>query len=110
MTSRDTLFAYTENLNVWKTKQDSEKLKTPFRLIGKCCSDAFKIGSMIFWSQWHFKILMQWTSITVINILTMFVYCIISDHTDSTVIQRATNNVDACTHWRTYFLHVRART
>ena len=28
----------------------------------------------------------------------MFVYCIISDHTDSTVIQRATNNVDACTH------------
>ena len=55
MTSRDTLFAYTENLNVWKTKQDSEKLKMPFRLIGKCCSDAFKIGSMIFWSQWHFK-------------------------------------------------------
>ena len=55
MTSSDTLFAYTENLNVWKTKQDREKLKTPFRLIGKCCSHAFKIGSMILWSQWHFN-------------------------------------------------------
>ena len=43
----------------------------------------------------YIKMLMQWTSITVINILTMFVYCIISDHTDSTVIQ-ATNNVNAC--------------
>ena len=45
--------------------------------------------------------LMQLTSITVINILTMFVsqfvYCIISDHTDGAVVQRATNNVDACT-------------
>ena len=49
----------------------------------------------------YIKMLMQLTSITVINILTMFVsqfvYCIISDHTDGTVVQRATNNVDACT-------------
>ena len=36
-------------------KQNSEKLKTPFRLIWKCCFDAFKIGSMIFWSQGHFN-------------------------------------------------------
>ena len=28
----------------------------------------------------------------------MFVYCIISDHTDGKVIHNATNNVDACTH------------
>ena len=41
--------------------------------------------------------LVQLTSITAINILTMFVYCIISDHTDGTVVQRATNNLDACT-------------
>ena len=27
----------------------------------------------------------------------MFVYCVISDHTDGTVVPRATNNVDACT-------------
>ena len=53
--------------------------------------------------------LMQLTSITVINILTMFVnqfvYCIISDHTDGTVVQRATNNVDACTQCAYLFLY-----
>ena len=35
----------------------------------------------------------------------MFVYCIISDHTDGTVVQRATNNVDACTQ-RAYLFFV----
>ena len=30
------------NLNISKTKQGNEKLKTSFRLIQKCCSDAFK--------------------------------------------------------------------
>ena len=34
----------------------------------------------------------------------MFVYCIISDHTDGTVVQRATNNVDACTQCAYLFL------
>ena len=29
--------------------------------------------------------------------VSQFVYCIISDHTDGTAVQRATNNVDACT-------------
>ena len=53
----------------------------------------------------YINMLMQWKSITVINILTMFVYCIISDHTDGTVIQRATNNVDACTHCAYQFFH-----
>ena len=29
--------------------------------------------------------------------VSQFVYCIISDHTDGAVVQRITNNVDACT-------------
>ena len=37
-----------KNLNISKTKQNIEKLKTPLRLVWKCCSDAFKIGSTIF--------------------------------------------------------------
>ena len=53
---------------------------------------------------YYIKMLMQWTSITAINILTMFVFCIISGHTDGTVIQRVTNNVDACTHCAYLFL------
>ena len=36
------------NLNISKTEKDIEKLKTPLRLIWKCCSDAFQIGSTIF--------------------------------------------------------------
>ena len=36
--------------------------------VGECCVN-------------YVRMLMQWTSITAINILTMFVYCIISDHT-----------------------------
>ena len=49
--------------------------------------------------------LMQWTSITAINIFTMFVYYIMSNHTDGEVIQNATNNVDACTHCAYLFLY-----
>ena len=37
-----------KNLNISKTEKDIEKLKTPLRLIWKCCSDAFQIGSTIF--------------------------------------------------------------
>ena len=44
-----------KNLNISKTKQDVEKLKTPLRLVWKCCSVVFKIGSKIFSLQWHFK-------------------------------------------------------
>ena len=44
-----------KNLNISKTKQDIEKLKTPLRLVWKCCSVVFKIGSKIFSLQWHFK-------------------------------------------------------
>ena len=33
-----------------------------------------------------------------------YVRCNISDHTDGTVMQRATNNVDACTHCAYLFL------
>ena len=58
----------------------------------------------------YIKMLMQLTSITVINILTMFVsqfvYCIISDHTDGTAVQRATNNVDACTQCAYLFFNL----
>ena len=46
----------------------------------------------------YIQMLIQWTSITAVNILTMFAYCIISDHTDGKVIQNATNYVNACTH------------
>ena len=55
MTSKETQFAYFENLNFSKTKRDIEKLKTLFRLIWKCCSVAFKIESTIFSLQGHFK-------------------------------------------------------
>ena len=55
----------------------------------------------------YIKMLMQLTSITAINILTMFVYCIISNHTDGTVVQRATNNVDACTQCAYLFFQLR---
>ena len=51
MRSRDTL-AYFENLNISKSKQDSEKMKTPFWFIWKSCSDVFTIGSTLFSSQW----------------------------------------------------------
>ena len=37
-----------KNLNVSKTKQDIEKLKILLRLVWKCCSVVFKIGSKIF--------------------------------------------------------------
>ena len=43
------------NLNISKTKQDIDKLKTPLRLVWKCCSVVFKIGTKIFSLQWHFK-------------------------------------------------------
>ena len=48
MTSRNTKFGYFENLNISKTKQDSDKLKTPLKM-------TFKIKSRIISSQWHFK-------------------------------------------------------
>ena len=44
-----------KNLSISRTKQDIEKLKTPLRLVWKCCSVAFKIGSTIFSLQGHFK-------------------------------------------------------
>ena len=36
--------------------------------------------------------------------VSQFVCCIISDHTDGTAVQRATNNVDACTQCAYLFL------
>ena len=44
-----------ENLNISKTKQDIEKLKTPLRLAWKCCSLVFKTESKIFSLQWYFN-------------------------------------------------------
>ena len=48
MTSETPNLHVSKNLNISKTKQDIEKLKTPLRLVWKCCSDAFNIGSTIF--------------------------------------------------------------
>ena len=48
MTSETPNLHVSKNLNISKTKQDTEKLKTPLRLVWKCCSDAFKIGPTIF--------------------------------------------------------------
>ena len=54
MTSETPNLHVPKNLNISKTKQDIEKLKTPLRLVWKCCSVVFKIGSKIFSLQWHF--------------------------------------------------------
>ena len=56
MTSETPNLYVSKNLNISKTKQDIEKLKTPLRLVWKCCSVVFKIGSKIFSLQWHFKL------------------------------------------------------
>ena len=48
MTSETPNLHVSKNLNISKTKQDTEKLKTSLRLVWKCCSDAFKIGPTIF--------------------------------------------------------------
>ena len=56
MTSETPNLHISKNLNISKTKQDIEKLKTPVRLVWKCCSFAFKIGSTIFSLHRHFKL------------------------------------------------------
>ena len=56
MTSKTPNLHVSKNYNISKTKQDIEKLKTPLRLVWKCCSVVFKIGSKIFSLQWHFKL------------------------------------------------------
>ena len=48
MTSGTPNLHVSKKLNISKTKQDIEKLKTLLRLVLKCCSGVFKIGSMIF--------------------------------------------------------------
>ena len=55
MTSETPNLHVSKNPNISKTKQDIEKLKTPLRLVWKCCSVVFKIGSKIFSLQWHSK-------------------------------------------------------
>ena len=56
MTSEKPNLHVLKNINISETKQDIEKLKTPLRLVWKCCSVVFKIGSIkIFSLQWHFK-------------------------------------------------------
>ena len=53
MTSETLNLHVSKNLNTSKTKQDIEKLKTPLRLVWKCCSVGLKIGSTIFSLQGH---------------------------------------------------------
>ena len=48
MTSETPNLHVLKNLNISKTEKDIEKLKTPLKLVWKCCSDAFQIGSTIF--------------------------------------------------------------
>ena len=48
MTSETPNLHVLKNLNISKTKKYIEKLKTPLRLVWKCCSDGFQIGSTIF--------------------------------------------------------------
>ena len=48
MTSETPNLHVLKNLNISKTAKDIEKLKTLLRLVWKCCSDAFQIGSTIF--------------------------------------------------------------
>ena len=55
MTSETPNLHFSKNPNISETKQDIEKLKTLLRLVWKCCSVAFKIGSTIFMSQGHLK-------------------------------------------------------
>ena len=55
MTSETPNLHVSKNLNISKTKQDIEKLKTPLRLVWKCCAVVFKIESQIFSLQWHFN-------------------------------------------------------
>lgn len=42
-----------KTLNISKTKQDNEKLKTQFRVVWKYCSVSY--GSTIFWLEWNFN-------------------------------------------------------
>ena len=55
MTSETPNLHVSKNLNISRTKQDIEKLKTPLRLVWKC-SVVFKIGSKNFLLQWHFNL------------------------------------------------------
>ena len=55
MTSETPNLHVSKKINISKTKQDIEKLKTPLRLEEKSCSVVFKIESKIFSLQWHFK-------------------------------------------------------
>ena len=51
MTSETSNLHVLKNLNISNTKKDIKKLKTPSRLVWKCCSDAFQIGSTD-WINW----------------------------------------------------------
>ena len=52
MTSETPNMHVSKNLNISKTKQDIEKLKTLLRLVWKCCSDSINDFS----SQGYFKV------------------------------------------------------
>ena len=55
MTSETPNLHVSKNLKISKMKQDIKKLETALRLLWKCCSVTFKIGSTIFSSQWDFN-------------------------------------------------------
>ena len=56
MTPKTPNLHVSKHLNIFKTKQDIEKLKTSLiRLVWKCCSDAPEIGPTIFRSSCTLK-------------------------------------------------------
>ena len=48
MTSETPNLHVSKNLNISKTEQNIEKLKTPLRLVSKCCSVVFKLDQRFF--------------------------------------------------------------
>ena len=75
MTSETPNLHVSKNLNIPRTKQDIQKLKTPLRLVWRC-SVVFKIGSKICSSQWHFN---EYTFNSNDNIWRMTIYTVTHD-------------------------------
>ena len=74
MTSETPNLHVLKNLNISKTEKDIEKLKTPLRLVWKCCSDAFQIGSTIFRRRGTLIINLSRETINVANKTHQFYY------------------------------------
>ena len=75
MTSETHNLHVSKNLTISKTKQDIEKLKTPLRLVWKCCFVALEIGSTIFSLQGNFDLYFLPNSLrTYLNLANMIIF------------------------------------